>query len=132
VLRMNQASINKRTPLTCPRIESINCRATQSLPRCPDSSSSQERIGTVSAEPSRTRTTRASVTQHWLFKNVGRLALWLWSCLILIPGPNFTQRGTSVSSRIRVTSSAGHTLSTSCSKRSDSSVTDTFARSMSL
>jgi hypothetical protein len=80
-----------------------------------DSSSSQERIGTVSAEPSRTRTTKASVTQHWLFKNVGRLAL---CCDIVFdadpPAPNFAQRGTSVSSRIRVTSSVGHTLSTSC------------------
>ncbi len=47
-------------------------------------------IGMVSAEPNRTRTTRASVTQPWLFRKavrrdgsqsrlakVGRLALWL-------------------------------------------------------
>jgi hypothetical protein len=58
---MNQASISKRTPFV-PRSNPSIAIATQSLPRCPDSSSSQERIGTVSAEPSRTRTTKASVT----------------------------------------------------------------------
>ena len=56
------------TPLTCPRTESINSRSPQSLPRCPESSSNRERIGTVSTEPSRMRTTRASVTQHWLLE----------------------------------------------------------------
>lgn len=129
---MNQASISKRASVTCALTESINCRATQSLPRCPDSSTSQERIGTVSAEPSRTRTTSANVTQHWLFRKVGRLALWLWSCLILMPGPVFAPRGTKVSSMIRFTSSAGNTHCTSCSKRMDSSAADTCARSISL
>ena len=52
---MNQASISKRASETWPLIESINCRATQSLPRGTDSSTSQERIGTVSADPSLTR-----------------------------------------------------------------------------
>jgi len=56
------------TPLTCPRTEFINSRSPQSLPRCPESSSSRERIGTVSTEPSRMRTTTASVTQHWLLE----------------------------------------------------------------
>jgi len=42
---MNQAWLSKRASLRWPLIESINCRATQSLPLCPDSSTSQERNG---------------------------------------------------------------------------------------
>nr|WP_273181036.1 hypothetical protein [Ferrovum myxofaciens] len=72
---MNQASISRRASLTFPLTDSINCRATQSLPRWPDSSTNQERIGMVSAEPNRTRTTRASVTQPWLFKKGGPVGL---------------------------------------------------------
>lgn len=48
--------------------ETMVCRFRRLLEaRWPDFSMSQEPIGTVSAEPTRTRTTRANVAQRWLF-----------------------------------------------------------------
>ncbi|XXG31986.1 MAG: hypothetical protein WJ306_05345 [Ferrovum myxofaciens] len=73
---MNQASISRRASLTFPLTDSINCRATQSLPRWPDSSTNQERIGMVSAEQSDPHH-QGQCDPTLAVQKVGRLALWL-------------------------------------------------------